>query len=103
MRKGTRVERLPDHVPEKIKNERSAIIRDLSEKHKRIYRSGLIGKDQLVLVEKIDGKGFATGYGEQYTPVKFKADDKTMLKDFRKVLITGIEEGEDPKLIALPI
>jgi len=90
-------------VPEKIKNERSRIIRELGEKHKRSYRSGLIGKTQRVLVEKIDRKGFATGYGEHYSPVRFKADERTRLKDFREVLVTGLEYGEDPNLIAEPI
>jgi len=103
VRKGTRAERLPDHVPEKVKNQRSAIIRELSEKHKRIYRNALIGKTQRVLVEKIDRKGYATGYGENYTPVRFRADEKTRLKDFRDVLVTGLESGEDPNLIAEPI
>ena len=103
VRRGTRAERLPDHVPEKIKNERSRVIRELGEKHKRIYRNGLIGMTQRVLVEKIDRKGFATGYGEHYTPVRFKADDRTRLKEFRDVLVTGLESGEDPHLIAEPI
>ena len=103
VRKGTRAERLPDQVPEKVKNQRSAIIRELGEKHKRIYRSGLIGKTQRVLVEKIARRGYATGYGEHYSPVRFKADKNTRLKDFREVLITGLENGEDPNLIAEPI
>jgi len=103
VRKGTRAERLPDHVSDKIKNERSIIIRELGEKHKRIYRSSLIGQKQRVLVEKIDRKGIATGYGEHYSPVTFKADDKTTMKDFRNVIITGIKQGDDPNLIAEPI
>ncbi len=103
VRRGTRAERLPDHVPEKVKNERSRIIRELSEKHKRAYRSGLVGMTQRVLVEKIDRKGFATGYGEHYTPVRFKADEQTRLKEFRDVHVTGLESGVDPNLIAEPI
>jgi len=103
VRKGTRAERLPDHKPEKVKNERSAIIRDLAEKHKRIYRSSFIGKSQTVLVEKIDKRGYASGYGEHYIPIRFKADEKTYLKDFRKVKITGIEKKSDPSLIGTPV
>jgi len=101
VRKGTHAERMPDQVPEKIKTERSAIIRDIAEKTKRKYRSSFIGKTQKVLVEKIDNKGFATGYGEFYIPVKFKADEQTRLKDFRTVKIVGIEDGEDPMLIGI--
>jgi threonylcarbamoyladenosine tRNA methylthiotransferase MtaB len=99
VRKGTRAERLPDHLPEKIKNERSALIRDLAEKNKRSYRSSFIGKEQTVLVEKIDSRGFAHGYGEHYVPVRFKADDQTSAKDFRKVKISELDKGTDPELV----
>ncbi len=99
VRKGTRAERLPDHLPEKVKNERSAVIRDLAEKHKRKYRSGFIGKTQTVYVEKIDSRGFAHGYGEHYIPIRFKAGKPIIPKNFQKVEITGIETGNDPKLI----
>ncbi len=99
VRKGTRAEHMPDQVPEKVKTERSAIIRDIAEKAKRKYRSSFIGKTQNVLVEKIDKSGFASGYGEFYIPVKFEADEQSRLKDFRTVKIVGIEDGEDPMLI----
>lgn len=98
VRKGTRAERMPDQIPEKIKNERSAVIRTIAEKHKRLYRSSFIGKEQTVLVERIDSKGFAGGYGEHYIPVRFKADGETKIRGFRKVRISGIESGNDPRL-----
>ena len=91
VRKGTRAERMPGQVQEKIKTERSLIIRDIAESNKLKYRSSFIGKTQNVLVEKIDKRGIASGYGEHYIPVKFKADDRTCAKDFRNVKITGIE------------
>lgn len=103
VRKGTRAERLPDHIPEKIKTERSNVVRELSEKHKRIYRSSFIGKTQNVLVEKIDATGKASGYGEHYIPVAFQADAQTSQNNFTTVTITGIEPGDDPHLIAQPI
>jgi threonylcarbamoyladenosine tRNA methylthiotransferase MtaB len=103
IRKGTRAERMLGQVQEKIKTERSLIIRDIAEENKRKYRSSFIGKSQKVLVEKIDKREIASGYGEQYVPVKFKADDRTYAKDFRNVKITVIEEKEDPALIADPI
>ncbi len=100
IRKGTRAERMPDQVHEKIKTERSAVIRELAENNKQKYRSSFIGKIQNVLVEKINKSGFARGYGEYYIPIKFKADENTRLKDFAKVKINGIEDGEDPNLLA---
>jgi len=100
VRNGTRAERMPNHVPDKIKTQRSNTIRELAEKHKRIYRSSLIGKTQRVLVEKIDKEGYATGYGEHYVPVRFKADNLTELKNFRNVKLTELENGEEPFIFA---
>ena len=72
VRKGTRAERLENHVPEKVKNERSMQVRELSEENKRNYLSSFIGRSQNVLVEKVD-QGIAGGYGQHYIPVRFKA------------------------------
>ncbi len=78
-------------------------MRNIAEANKRQYRSSFIGKAQSVLVEKINSKGIASGYGEFYIPVKFKADEKTSLKDFRNVEIIDIENKEDPSILANPI
>jgi len=103
VRNGTRAERMPEQVPDKVKKERSIVIHNTSEKNKRIYRESFIGKKQTVLVEKIDNQGYATGYGENYVPVKFKADELTSHNNFREVIITGIETNEDPFIFADPI
>ncbi len=103
IRKGTRAERMPEQVPEKIKSERSSIIRRLAENNKKKYRNSFIGKSQNVLVEKINSNGIASGYGEHYILVKFKADAETRLKDFRSVEINGVEDKEDPSILATPI
>jgi len=95
-RKGTRAERMPDQVPEKIKNERSEIMRLISLENKHRYRSGLIGKTQEVLVEKIRGEN-AWGHGELYVPVSFSSDD-IKKNQVKKVLLTGILDGDDPEL-----
>ncbi|MBL7110582.1 MAG: tRNA (N(6)-L-threonylcarbamoyladenosine(37)-C(2))-methylthiotransferase MtaB [Bacteroidales bacterium] len=96
-RKGTRADRMPGQVPYKIKNERSEIIRKISEENKRSYRSSLIGKTQTVLVEKVNGNS-GLGYGELYVPVEFTHPGmkNNMLQE---VKLTGIHEGEDPVLI----
>jgi len=77
-------------------------IRNLAENNKKKYRSSFIGKSQDVLVEKINSKGIASGYGEHYIPVKFKSDKETSLKDFRIVEIIDIEDKEDPSILATP-
>ncbi|MEJ2595257.1 MAG: tRNA (N(6)-L-threonylcarbamoyladenosine(37)-C(2))-methylthiotransferase MtaB [bacterium] len=99
IRSGTRAERLPDHVPEKLKTRRSEIIREAAEKSKRRYRAGFVGKTQRVLVETITAEGYARGYGEHYVPVIIK--NKNLEKNtFYRVTITGLEAGEDPVLSA---
>ena len=95
-RKGTRAERMPGQVPERIKTERSETIRLLGEENKRQYRSSLIGKTQVVLVEKTSGN-IARGYGELFVPIEFETTDP-LKNEFREVKITGIAEGEDPAL-----
>ena len=99
-REGTRADRMTDQVPEKIKSERSEIIRSLSEENKRKYRSSLIGKTQTVLVEKITGNT-ARGFGELYVPIEFEPAIPRK-NELCQVRITGIAEGEDPVLFGEP-
>jgi threonylcarbamoyladenosine tRNA methylthiotransferase MtaB len=95
-REGTLADRMPEQVPEKVKNERSEIIRKISITSKRKYRHSLIGKIQNVLVEKVRGKT-GRGYGELYVPVEFRhpAVNRNTLY---KVKLTGLSEGDDPVL-----
>ncbi len=96
-RKGTRAERMPDQVPEKVKNERSEIIRQIAEENKRKYRSSLIGRTEQVLVEKVKD-GVARGYGEYFVPIEFISEE-AVKNNIYSVRITGINKGEDPDLI----
>lgn len=100
-RKGTRADRMPAQVPEKVKTERSEIIRGISEENKRRYRSSLIGKTQQVLVEKIHA-GFARGYGEYYVPVVFPGG-RAATNRIHSIRLTDIEAGQDPDLIGVPV
>jgi len=95
IRHGTRAERMPEQVPEKVKTERSLIIRDIADANKKKYRSSFIGKTQNVLVEKIDDSGYAKGYGEHYFPVRFRATAMTCTNDFASVRINGILDKND--------
>ncbi len=98
VRKGTRAERLPDHVEEKEKNRRGEIIRQLSEKTRLKYRNSFIGKQQKVLVQMITENGYARGYGEHYIPVII---EETGLKTntFYIVNIISIIEKDEPELV----
>ena len=100
LRKDTRAEKLPDHITNKIKTARSEIIRKLSEQQRLKYRENFIGKEQTVLVEKIEPDGWAYGHGENYIPIKIKNYNLQKNK-FYKVLIKKVEETNiEPILLA---
>ena len=102
---------MPGHLPERIKTERSAILRSEAEVLKRRYREGLIGKTQRVLVESVsesEGGSFqARGLGEHYVPIHFHITDllssnpgKDFVNEYISVKVCDIDEGEDPDLSA---
>jgi len=95
-RKGTRADRLPDQVPEKVKAERSEHIRQIGEENKRRYRFSLIGTTEQVLVEKTS-QGMARGYGEHYVPISFSTGQAER-NSIYPVTIKNIKDGEDPDL-----
>ncbi|MGD9929060.1 MAG: tRNA (N(6)-L-threonylcarbamoyladenosine(37)-C(2))-methylthiotransferase MtaB [Mangrovibacterium sp.] len=99
VRKGTRAERMENHIPEKMKNERSARIRQIAEENREKYLSSFIGQEQTVLIEAIDARGYASGYGQHYVPVRFKG--KGLQKNtFQIVRITRLEgKGEQMRLV----
>jgi tRNA-2-methylthio-N6-dimethylallyladenosine synthase len=95
-RNGTRAERMAEQVPEAIKQERSKIIHSISEENKRIYRHSMLGKEQIVLVEKYNSKnGLAKGYGQHYIPVEFKSAANPH-NQFIRVKLESLNPGTDP-------
>ncbi len=97
-RSGTRADRMPEQVFEPTKNQRSEIIRKISEENKINYFKKMIGIEQIILVEKIKD-GTASGYGEHYVPVKFIASEFIDENSLVRVLLTDIDEGEEPFMI----
>ena len=69
VRTGTKAATMPDQVPEKVKTERSEVMRQISLENKNRYFDTMQGKMQRMLIERIDSKGVARGYGENYIPV----------------------------------
>jgi threonylcarbamoyladenosine tRNA methylthiotransferase MtaB len=102
VRKGTIAEKMLLHIPEKIKTERSEIIRNLTEENKIKYRSQFIGKEQTVLIEKPNGRLGAKGYGEHYIPIAIKGI-KPEQNTFQKVRITSVADDAEKTVIANPI
>jgi tRNA-2-methylthio-N6-dimethylallyladenosine synthase len=95
-RSGTRAERMAEQVPEAVKQERSLVIRNISEENKRNYRQSMIGREQTVLVEKYNAKtGHAKGYGEHYIPVEFRSEENPH-NQFVKVKLESLGPGPDP-------
>jgi threonylcarbamoyladenosine tRNA methylthiotransferase MtaB len=72
-RQGTRAERMSDQVSEKVKQQRSLVVREIASENKQKYRQMFVGKQQTVLVEKVNKSGMAKGYGQHYVPVEFKS------------------------------
>jgi threonylcarbamoyladenosine tRNA methylthiotransferase MtaB len=100
VRHGTRAEQMSDQIPEKEKTRRSEIIRNLSDEMKLSYRKSFIGKEQTVLVEQFDKRGFATGYGEHYVPVIIRQKGLEHNK-FYTVTLDGIEMQDEPLLTGM--
>lgn len=100
VRKGTRAERMPDQVSEKVKTERSSIVRQKAEESKLAYRRSFLGKQQKVLVETLDKEGFARGYGEHYLPVVIRQKGLSR-NSFQQALMQDIRMNDEPVLEAI--
>lgn len=96
-RNGTSAARMPNQVNEKVKAERSEIIREISDNNKLNYYSQFINTTQSVLVEKHLGDNWYSGYGEHYVPVVFK-HSQNLKNEFIRVKLTKLIEGETVKL-----
>ena len=92
-RKGTRAHRMEDQLEERIKSERSEVIRTISEENRMLYMNSMLGKQQRVLIEKVDAQGVAHGYGEHYLPVVFQADNSSKNR-FHQVNLEQVDTSE---------
>ncbi len=98
MRTGTKAATMPNQVPEKVKTERSEVMRQISLENKTKYFEIMRGHNQRMLIERIDSKGMARGYGENYIPVILKA--KGLEKNtFINIKLGGIlNQGHEEKM-----
>lgn len=94
IRSGTRAEKMPNQIPEKIKNQRSAVIRAISEENKLRYLQMMQGKTQRMLIERFLSDGTACGYGEHYIPLRVK-NEKLERNTFVDVKVNGIYRGNE--------
>ena len=71
-RKGTKADRMPDQIPEQIKNQRSDVLLALTEKNSGEYRKKLLGRTVKVLLEEestIGGTTYLAGHTREYVKV----------------------------------
>ncbi|MBS4057793.1 MAG: tRNA (N(6)-L-threonylcarbamoyladenosine(37)-C(2))-methylthiotransferase MtaB [Bacteroidales bacterium] len=98
VRSGTRAERMPEQLSEKIKNQRSEVIRKISDENKRAYLEQMAGKQERLLIERIGSDGIARGYGEHYFPIRLK--NKTLARNqFVDVVVGTVHEGKELSVI----
>ena len=74
-RTGTKAASMPDQVPENVKTQRSEVMRRISIENKLKYFEQMKGTTQRLLIERIDTKGMARGYGENYIPIQIPAQN----------------------------
>lgn len=96
-RQGTRADRMENQISEKVKTARSEAIRSLSAKNKEEYYRSFMGKEQVVLIERVS-RGVGKGYGQHYIPVEMTASHAEA-NTFVRARIVGFK-GEDDKLVA---
>lgn len=95
VRNGTKAARMEKQVPEKLKTERSKIIRNISLENRLAYFKQMTGKEQTVLTERPKA-GMVRGYGENYIPVSI--DTKVKRNQFVKIKLKGIKPGDEPEM-----
>lgn len=91
-RKGTKADRMPDQIPEQIKNQRSDVLLALTEKNSGEYRKKLLGRTVKVLLEEestIGGTTYLAGYTREYVKVAV-APETAAAGEIIDVKVTGL-------------
>ena len=103
-RTGTKAAVMPNQVPEKVKAERSEIMRAISLENKLKYFEHMKGTTQRLLIERIDSKGMARGYGENYVPIQIQGEGLKK-NTFVEVTLNEIidKENEDKMTFQTPL
>ncbi len=89
---------MENQLEERIKSERSELIRTLSEENRIRYMQSMVGKSQRILIEKVGVDGMVQGYGEHYVPVRFPTTDHIRNR-FEDVILNEVGPGDPPTMI----
>ena len=79
-RKGTVADSLPGQIPEEIKNIRSDILLEMTERHSREYREGRLGQTESVLIEEKKG-GYYVGHTGDYIKVLIPGEEMKAVRN----------------------
>lgn len=91
-RAGTRADRMPDQVPEKIKGKRSAELLELEASMSKHYRESFLGTETEVLLEEpvtINGKRYMIGHTREYVKAVVPLDENRP-EIAKNCFVTGI-------------
>ncbi|MDD7114495.1 MAG: tRNA (N(6)-L-threonylcarbamoyladenosine(37)-C(2))-methylthiotransferase MtaB [Lachnospiraceae bacterium] len=102
VRKGTRAEKMEGHLPEEVKNRRSAVLLEMTERHKKDFEQWYIGKKQKVLLEEmteIDGVKYMQGHTERYVKIAVKFDENLKILRQNNIIVVEIEGFLDENLL----
>lgn len=90
-RKNTTAAKLKNKVHQYLRNERTEMLRILSEKKRRAFYQANIGMDAFVLFENEEKEGKMYGFTENY--IKVETDyDPLMINELTPVTITGLNQ-----------
>ena len=93
LRTGTRAEKMGDHLPKSVKEERAAKMLALGKELRSAYLKKQIGRQVPVLFESTQKDGTWTGCTANYTPVRVHSD-APLVGRILPVTITGaVEDG----------
>lgn len=85
-RKGTKAAEMPNQIPGEIQEERSKILRNLSDENEKRHQEAYLGKEVEVLWEEKED-GFWKGHTTNYILVKMQSE-KDLTNQIRKAKIT---------------
>lgn len=82
---------LTEEVPLKVRNQRSKMLRGLSEKKKRYFYEQQLNSERTVLFENDVEDGMMSGFTENYVRVKAKYDP-VLINEFKKIRLDSIDD-----------
>lgn len=95
-RQGTRADRMEGQIPEQVKTQRSHVLMELGNVHKKKYMEQFLGKEVEILFEeesKIQGKTYWTGYTKEYLKVAVMSEENLENQIKMGQILDFLEEG----------